>query len=154
MNTPRDGFRFGTDTQTWFAYVETYEAWPPWGKHDWQQSCDEAAEATLTLAPAYSDHDCQEALRLLTPSLTETCCKGEGCFEEHLSEGIGPKSCGIDCTHTFFSYSQECAAFLAKNHPGLAGFTKQCADTHRTMTVIDLDGLLAAAGHGDHSRGR
>jgi hypothetical protein len=107
VNTPRDGFRFGTDTQTWFAYVETYETRPPWGKHDWQQSCDEAAEATLTLTPAYSDHDCQEALRLLTPSLTETCCKGEGCFEKHLSKGNGPKSCGIDCAHTFFSYSQD-----------------------------------------------
>jgi hypothetical protein len=135
INAPHDGWAIGADLKTEFALIESYEGLPPWGEHAWREVCERESEQMITLAPAYSDHDCMEALRLLTPDLTETCCEGDGCFEKHLASADGPLSCGVDCAHLFFTYSEECASFLAGSHPGLTGFSKQCAETHAAMMV-------------------
>ena len=81
------------------------------------------------------------------------CCSGEDAtFEGHLAAQTAPVACGYDCSHLWVIYSEECAPFLAGNHPGLQGFTKQCEETHTQMALIsgeDGDGTLAEHGHAD-----
>ena len=109
----------------------------------------------VTVTPSFSDHDCHEALQLLTPELSEFCFDASDdatAFEAALEAAKAPSACHYDCAHIWFDYSGECGAFLQRQHPYLSAFTERCATTHEGMVVIDEDGRrLDAGGHGDHT---
>ena len=146
------------------ALVETYQDFPPWGLHGgWNEVLDAAGSLTpvqVELNPGFSDHECGEALHLYAPELTERCIHGKRqadgsyqtrhTFDELLAAGTGPTTCGYDCCAKWHEYSEDCADFLGRNHPGLAGFTALCTATHQTMSIYDIDGNLPEHGHDDH----
>eukprot|EP01051_Picozoa_sp_SAG22_P002430 SAG22_NODE_107_length_19899_cov_24.034141_7_plen_1894_part_00 len=163
VNEPHDAWTIGRSLSTNSAAVETYEGHPPYGQHAWSESSDAqggTATAHISLDPGYSDQDCRESLTLMSPELTESCCKlrmeeGGGYttrhnFEQLLAAGTGPDKCEYDCAALFHEFSVDCRDFLGRNHPGLAQFSALCSMTHQSMIVYDVDGTLAAGGHDDH----
>eukprot|EP01051_Picozoa_sp_SAG22_P013313 SAG22_NODE_1476_length_4329_cov_2.702128_2_plen_181_part_00 len=103
INVPHDSFVLGVDLRSYDALVETYEGHPPWGNHTgWNELQDSAGTVRpvrVSLKPGYSDHDCQESLRLRGPDLTERCLDGKRhadgsfttrqTFEQLLAAGTG-----------------------------------------------------------------
>ena len=164
INEPHRGYAIGTNLHSYVALAETYEEHPSWGEHGgWNELTDSHGDLQprqVELVPGYSDHDCGEALRLNSPDLTERCFDGKRhsdgsystrqTFEELLAAGTGPTECEYDCAETWFDFSERCASFLSRTHPGLADFTRRCVGTHDEMTIYNVDGTLAAGGHDDH----
>ena len=81
------------------------------------------AAVQIDMTPGYSDSDCAEALRLLGPELTETCCRlrfeedgsytTKQTFEQLLAAGTGPHTCEYDCAASFYEVRpQRKAGFL------------------------------------------
>ena len=150
ITVPHDGWQIGvgniSDHQH-ICRVESYEEPPPWGEHVWKEVCAGGEQdAALVLTPDFTDGECSEFLELISPALSETCCAGEGlgddCFAQHLALHSAPAECGVDCAHSFFAYAEDCGHFLTQTHPGLAGFTGQCAAMHSEMEVLSLDDHL------------
>ena len=164
INEPHDGDAIGVDLHSYIALAENYEGHPAWGEHGgWGELIDSHGNLLprqVKLVPGYSDHDCGEALRLNSPDLTERCFEGNRqpdgsyvtrqTFEQLLAAGTGPAECGYDCAAIWHDYSNSCANFLGRTHPGLTEFTQRCAETHDNMIMYDVDGELAAGGHDDH----
>lgn len=164
VNEPHDGWVLGPDHTTYIAIIESYEGLPPWQLHNWQEAIDsEGGTSTVRvqLSPGYSDNDCHEALQLLTPALTETCCKAlmtgddEGTesrrtFEDHLEARSAPEQCHYDCASEWYEYSVDCADFLGRTRPFLADFSSTCAETHASMSIYNVYGHLTNNGHEDH----
>jgi hypothetical protein len=159
VDEPYEGWNLGEDLWSSFAKIVSFEDLPPWGPFVWSESFCGAADAggqdqLLTLTPSFSDHDCHEALQLLTPELSEFCFDASDAtaFGAALEAAKAPSACEFDCAHIWFAYSGECGAFLQRQHPYLSGFTELCVVTHESMVIIDEDGRqLDAGGHGDHT---
>ena len=65
VNEPHDGWVVGTDLQSFILIVESYEATPPWGTHEWNEIC--AGQ--------------QQEVRVI--KLTPTCPRRPGAIKSH-----------------------------------------------------------------------
>jgi hypothetical protein len=158
INEPHDGWVIQTHASyvaglhNHAAEIESYEEDPPWGLYAWK--CSDGHDQAVTVTPAFSDSDCEESLELLGPRLSAFCLDpkvaAKGDFEAMLQDRTAPRTCGYDCAHLFFDFSEACAPFLAKNHPSLAGFTAACTTKHAAMAnVVSENPYLEAGGHYD-----
>ena len=157
IDEPFEGWVIGSDVHSLSVIIESYETEPPWGPFVWRENCGGGRgpqDQLLTVTPSFSDHDCSEAMQLMSPELSDFCFDQSDLsanFEATLAAESGPASCEYDCAHLWWPYSEECAGFLGRRHPYLASFTGLCLATHSTMTVVEADGNLDTGDHDDHT---
>jgi hypothetical protein len=122
VDEPFEAWVIGITVDSNSAKIESYEDEPPWGPHVWRENCGGASGMTdqlLTFTPSFSDHDCHEAIQLMSAELTDFCFDPSDLladFEARLAAEEGPTSCEYDCAHLWCVLILFCPLFLSMWH--------------------------------------
>eukprot|EP01052_Picozoa_sp_SAG31_P001359 SAG31_NODE_46_length_30980_cov_226.095107_19_plen_430_part_00 len=105
VDEPFEAWVIGISLRSNSAKIESYEDEPPWGSHVWRENCGGAGGMTdqlLTVMPSFSDHDCHEAIQLMSAELSDFCfdpSDQSADFEVTMAAEQAPMSCEYDCAH-------------------------------------------------------
>ena len=61
----------------------------------------------ITLTPSFSDHDCEEAISLMSAELSDFCFDPvdvDADFEATLAAEQAPTNCEFDCAHLWYAW--------------------------------------------------
>eukprot|EP01052_Picozoa_sp_SAG31_P025791 SAG31_NODE_2285_length_6011_cov_5.276556_4_plen_90_part_00 len=61
VDEPHSGWVCGADVHSYFLIIESYEQNPPWGQHDWRESCTQRMqeERAIMIEPAFTIGECE-----------------------------------------------------------------------------------------------
>eukprot|EP01052_Picozoa_sp_SAG31_P009685 SAG31_NODE_514_length_14714_cov_78.431269_5_plen_428_part_00 len=104
VDEPFEAWVIGETLDDNFCIIESYEDDPPWGAHVWRVRCGgrNAVDQMITLTPSFSDHDCEEAISLMSAELSDFCfdpADVDADFEATLAAEQAPTNCEYDCAH-------------------------------------------------------
>ena len=105
VDEPVQAWVIGPTIDTSSCMIESYEDDPPWGVHVWRVHCGvggNLVDRTVALTPSFSDHDCDEAIRLMSAELSDFCFDPADVtadFEATLAADLAPTTCEYDCAH-------------------------------------------------------